>query len=93
VSGTSPEPPWIRPHRRGPASGARAALALGAVLLAVAAARRPATPAAEGPGPERPWSVQMHLHGPASEGTGSLDTHSREAELLGVDVLWWSGHD
>jgi hypothetical protein len=46
-----------------------------------------------GAAPERPWSVQLHVHGPWSEGPGSLDSHGREALGLGVDVLWWSDHD
>jgi hypothetical protein len=42
---------------------------------------------------ERPWSVQLHVHGPFSEGPGSLDSHGREALAAGLDVLWWSDHD
>ena len=42
---------------------------------------------------ERPWSVQLHVHGSFSEGVGSIDSHSREASELGVDAIWWSDHD
>ncbi len=39
------------------------------------------------------WSVQLHAHGSFSEGIGSVDSHSYEAEALGVDAIWWSDHD
>jgi hypothetical protein len=42
---------------------------------------------------ERPWSVQLHVHGSFSEMTGSIDSHTFEAAELGLDVLWWSDHD
>ncbi len=42
---------------------------------------------------ETPYSVQMHLHGSFSEGSGSIDSHTHSARNLGVDVLWWSDHD
>jgi hypothetical protein len=42
---------------------------------------------------QRVWSVQLHVHGSFSEGLGSIDSHSREARELGVDVIWWSDHD
>jgi len=42
---------------------------------------------------EKPYSVQMHVHGSFSEGAGSVDSHSYEASDLGLDVLWWSDHD
>ena len=42
---------------------------------------------------ERPWSVQLHLHGPFSEGPGSVQSHLREAAGVGVDAVWWSEHD
>ncbi len=41
----------------------------------------------------RAYSVQLHLHGPFSEGEGSIDSHSYEADDVGCDVLWWSEHD
>jgi hypothetical protein len=44
-------------------------------------------------GGERPYSVQMHLHGSFSEGVGSIDSHSWEATDVGADVIWWSDHD
>jgi len=37
--------------------------------------------------------VQLHLHGPFSEGQGSIDSHDWEASDVGCDVLWWSEHD
>jgi hypothetical protein len=45
------------------------------------------------PTTERAYSVQLHLHGPFSEGLGSIDSHSHEAREVGCDVLWWSEHD
>lgn len=50
-------------------------------------------PPADAAAPERPWSVQLHLHGSYSEGVGSIDSHSWEAADVGADVLWWSDHD
>ncbi len=37
--------------------------------------------------------MQLHLHGSLSEGTASMADHARDAELTGVDVLWWTDHD
>src|SRR5262245_29046256 len=54
--------------------------------LAVHACRR-------GAAEPRAYSVQLHLHGPFSEGAGSIDSHSYEASEVGCDVLWWSEHD
>jgi len=51
---------------------------------ALAAGRRPAGD---------PVTMAMHLHGSFSEGSGSMDAHLRQAERLGVDVLWWTDHD
>ncbi len=42
---------------------------------------------------ERPYSVQLHVHGSFSEGIGSIDSHSHEASDVAVDVIWWSDHD
>lgn len=42
---------------------------------------------------ERPYSVQLHVHGSFSEGIGSIDSHSHEASEVAVDVIWWSDHD
>jgi hypothetical protein len=42
---------------------------------------------------ERPYSVQMHVHGSFSEGIGSIDSHTAESERAGLDALWWSDHD
>jgi hypothetical protein len=44
-------------------------------------------------GAERPYSVQLHLHGSFSESSGSHGSHTYEARQVGVDVLWWSDHD
>ena len=65
----------------------RAAFAAAFAVLAIHACR--ATPSE----PERPWSVQLHLHGSFSEGEGSIDSHSWEARDVGCEVLWWSDHD
>src|SRR6185436_3651171 len=45
------------------------------------------------PAAKRAYSVQLHLHGPFSEGDGSIDSHSFEASDVGCDVVWWSEHD
>lgn len=42
---------------------------------------------------QRPYSVQLHVHGSFSEGVGSIDSHSHEATDVGADVIWWSDHD
>ncbi len=41
----------------------------------------------------RPYSVQMHLHGSMSEGSGSMRGANVQARKLGLDVLWWTDHD
>ena len=67
-----------RVHRPTRLSWIRATfLALLAVALAGSGARRA----------ERPISAQLHLHGPFSEGLGSIDSHSFEASALGVEVV------
>lgn len=38
-------------------------------------------------------STQLHLHGSFSEGDGTMLGHTREAERLGIDVLWWTDHE
>jgi hypothetical protein len=43
--------------------------------------------------PEQAYSVQMHLHGPFSEGSGSIAAHTSESRRVGLDALWWSDHD
>lgn len=42
---------------------------------------------------EEAYSVQMHVHGCFSEGSGSIDSHTAESQRVGLDVLWWSEHD
>ena len=39
-----------------------------------------------------PLSAQLHLHGPLSEYDATMAWHTREAERIGVDLLWWSEH-
>ena len=51
------------------------------------------TGAATGEEVLQPYSVQLHVHGSFSEGLGSIDSQSREAADVGLDVLWWSDHD
>ena len=41
----------------------------------------------------RPYSVQMHLHGSMSEGSGSMRGANVQAKKIGLDVLWWTDHD
>ncbi|MFP6640750.1 MAG: hypothetical protein VCC04_10945, partial [Myxococcota bacterium] len=40
--------------------------------------------------PERPYGVQLHLHGSMSEGRASMRAHAEAASRLdgAVDVLW-----
>jgi len=64
----------------------RPAFLLAGAALAVFACRH-------GSGGKGVYSVQLHLHGPFSEGEGSIDSHSYEASDVGCDVLWWSEHD
>lgn len=40
----------------------------------------------------RPFSVQLHLHGPLSEGDGTHGAQDAQARLWGVDALWWTDH-
>jgi len=62
-----------------------------ASLLALAWAEGDERPAS--PGVEEPYSAQLHVHGSFSEGVGSMDSHSFQAQDLGLDVIWWSDHD
>ncbi len=62
-----------------------------ATLLCGACALAGCQPAAEGPG-KTAYSVQMHVHGPYSEGPASMEMHSAEAADVGADVIWWSDH-
>lgn len=39
------------------------------------------------------WSVQLHIHGSLSEGTGSMSHQIDQAREHGLDVLWWTDHD
>ena len=64
------------------------ALATGLALAAFACSRGAPRGGADGV-----YSVQLHLHGSFSEGQGSIDSHSYEAQDVGCDVLWWSDHD
>ena len=70
----------------------RAGFALALVFAALQACGREDEPVTE-EGGARAYSVQLHLHGPFSEGLGSIDSHSHEARAVGCDVLWWSEHD
>jgi hypothetical protein len=65
------------------------------LLLSTCGLAGPAAPidVVTGKGAERPFSVQLHVHGSFSEGVGSMDSHSREALEVGADVIWWSDHD
>ena len=85
---------------RSPGSGARALAACLALLPAALAwgwtlqePANPGQPDEPGPGDDPAWSVQLHLHGPFSEGEGSIDSHSYEGREVGVDALWWTEHD
>jgi len=71
----------------------RVGFAVALVLVAVQACGREPAPGAGADGAQRAYSVQLHLHGPFSEGLGSIDSHSHEAREVGCDVLWWSEHD
>lgn len=65
------------------AGGAVGAAAAGAPSVAVAARGRR----------ERAFSMAMHVHSSFSEGTGSMQAQLRQAQALGVDVVWWTDHD
>lgn len=41
----------------------------------------------------RAYAVQMHLHGPISEGDTTYAYQHQAAARAGVDVLWWTEHD
>ena len=71
----------------------RVALSTTFVVLLILACRKAADDAAIGEGFVPAWSVQLHAHGSFSEGLGSIDSHSFEAQSLGVDAIWWSDHD
>lgn len=64
-----------------------------ACVVALALAAVQACGRGDEAGEARAFSVQLHLHGPFSEGLGSIDSHSYEARDVGCDVLWWSEHD
>ena len=81
-------------ERRIKTRGARSRVVLAlpfAALLGAAAHTQRALPG-ELAGGERAWATQLHIHGPFSEGTGSIESHSIENRDK-VDVLWWSDHD
>ncbi len=40
-----------------------------------------------------PVCMAMHVHACASEGPGSMAAQLVQAQLAGVDVLWWTEHD
>jgi len=40
-----------------------------------------------------PYSMQLHVHGPLSEGDSTHAFQAREAAAWGVDLLWWTDHD
>ncbi len=68
-------------------------LLVAGLAAAMHACRRDARDGARAASTERAHSVQLHLHGSFSEGKGSIDSHSYEAQDVGCDVLWWSDHD
>ncbi len=64
-------------------------IAFASVLAAAWFAER----SASAPENLKPYSVQMHLHGSMSEGTGSMRGANVQAKKVGIDVLWWTDHD
>lgn len=64
-------------------------IAFASVIVAAWFAQR----SASAPENLKPYSVQMHLHGSMSEGTGSMRAANVQARKLGLDVLWWTDHD
>ena len=58
--------------------------------LVLGATSSPSPPANAAP---QPYSVQMHVHGSPSEGKGSMESGTWEAEQMGLDAIWWSDHD
>lgn len=47
----------------------------------------------EATGTSNIYSMAMHLHGAASEGTAQWNWHIAQALANNIDVLWWSEHD
>lgn len=47
----------------------------------------------EATGTSNIYSMAMHLHGAASEGTAQWSWHIAQALANNIDVLWWSEHD
>ena len=50
-------------------------------------------PASHMPDGLQPYSMQLHLHGSMSEGSGSMRGANIRAKEAGVDILWWTDHD
>jgi hypothetical protein len=40
-----------------------------------------------------PIRMAMHIHACFSEGDGSMEAHLHQAQLNGIDVIWWTEHD
>ncbi|HVQ88404.1 MAG TPA: hypothetical protein VMT88_09495, partial [Actinomycetes bacterium] len=40
-----------------------------------------------------PFRMAMHVHACFSEGDASMEAHLQQAELNGIDVIWWTEHD
>jgi hypothetical protein len=77
-----------RVDRRTFLQGAASTVALSGVGLA--ATTRPAEAAK---GDRFPIRMAMHIHACFSEGEGSMEAHLHQAQLNGIDVIWWTEHD
>lgn len=67
---------------------------VGARLVATFDRRGSTTPSPESVAPEeRYYAAQLHLHGPLSEGVGTMRGHNMAARQVGVEILWWTDHD
>jgi hypothetical protein len=58
--------------------------------LSLAATPRPAEAVMDDRIPIR---MAMHIHACFSEGDGSMEAHLHQAQLNGIDVIWWTEHD
>ncbi len=78
----------LRVDRRTFLQGAASTVALSGVGLAATT-----QPAEAADGDRVPIRMAMHIHACFSEGEGSMEAHLHQAQLNGIDVIWWTEHD
>lgn len=100
-----PDGTLLRLHTTSGAIDPLPALVGGEALAVLHSATRPGRPWLSSPDcallgqlevtftPLSAWSVQLHIHGSLSEGTGTMRGFSRYAHEDGLDLLWWTDHD